>query len=82
MLMLRDLPQFLGSAWTIVGLVLITAGVALAFLARRLTRAIHNTNDVPDNDKLFNTLKVLGMVLVGVGFLLIAIYVVIYLASK
>lgn len=82
MFMLRSLSQFLAENLTIVGLIFITAGIAMAFLARRLTRAIHHTNEVAEDDRMYNILKILGVLLVGIGFALIAINIIVYIAGK
>lgn len=81
-LLARSLNQFLANPLCIIGLVFITAGVAMAFLARRVTRMAHHTNNVSDDDKLYVTLKIAGLVLVGIGFLLVAINIIIYIANR
>ena len=78
----RSLSQFLAEPVSIIGIIFITAGIALAFLSKRLTRAIHHTDDVANDDKMYNILKISGLILVGLGFFFIAINVIIYLASK
>ncbi len=78
----RTLEQFLSEGLVIVGIALIAVGVAVGFLARRITRAVRQNNNVDNHDKLFLTLKITGMILILVGFLCIGIEIIIYLASR
>ncbi len=78
----RTLEQFLSEGLVIVGIALIAVGVAVGFLARRITRAVRQNNNIDNHDKLFLTLKITGMILILVGFLCIGIEIIIYLASR
>ncbi len=78
----RTLEQFLSEGLVIISIALIAVGVAVGFLARRITRAVRQNNDVDNHDKLFLTLKIIGMVLILAGFLCIAIEVIIYLVNR
>ena len=78
----RTLEQFLSEGLVIVGIALIAVGVAVGFLARKITRAVRQNNNVDNHDKLFLTLKITGMILILVGFLCIGIEIIIYLASR
>lgn len=78
----RTLSQFLDHPLNIIGLIFITAGIAMAILAKRVTRVAHHVDDVAEDDKLYISLKVGGLILVGIGFLLVAINVIVYLGSR
>ncbi len=78
----RTLEQFLSESLVIIAIALIAVGVAVGFLARRITRAVRQTNNIDNHDKLFLTLKITGMVLILVGFLCIGIEVILYLVSR
>ncbi len=78
----RTLQQFLQEGLVIVGIALIAVGVAVGFLARRITRAVRQNNEVSSQDRLFLALKITGMVLVLAGFVCIGVEIVIYLATR
>lgn len=78
----RTLQQFLQEGLVIVGIALIAVGVAVGFLARRITRAVRQNNEVSSQDKLFLALKITGMVLVLAGFVCIGVEIIIYLATR
>ncbi len=79
----RTIWQFFSeSPIVIIGLALIAVGIALGFLARRVTRAIRQNNDVSTRDKIFLGLKIAGMVIVVIGFLCVAIELIIYFATR
>lgn len=78
----RTLEQFLSESLVIIAIALIAVGVAVGFLARRITRAVRQNNNIDNHDKLFLTLKITGMVLILVGFLCIGIEVILYLVSR
>ena len=50
-LICKTLMDFIERPMVIVGLSLIIVGVALAFLARRIARAVRHSNVVESNDK-------------------------------
>lgn len=78
----RTLSQFLDHPLSIIGIVLITAGIAMAVLSKRVTRVAHHIDDVTNDDKLYVALKVGGLILVGIGFLLVAINVIVYISNR
>lgn len=82
-LMGRTIWQFFSeSVVVIIGLALIALGVAIGFLSRRITRAVRHNNNVESNDKLFLTLKIVGMALVIAGFICVAVELIIYFATR
>lgn len=62
-----DLMTRLHQVNVIVGIVLAAVGIALALLARRITRAIKKGQEVTDDNKLFITFKAIGLILVIAG---------------
>ena len=73
----KTLEQFIDRPIVIIGLAFIALGVALAFLARRIARAVRHQNTIASNDKAFLVPKIMGLSIVVLGFLLIAIDVII-----
>lgn len=69
MLLFVDLMTRLNQVNVIVGIVLAVVGLALAFLAKRITRAFRHNEEVADNDKLYITIKAIGLVLVLGGLI-------------
>ena len=65
--------EFIQRPNVIIGIVLAVLGIALAILARRITRAIRKTKDVQNNDNVLIGFKVAGLVLILVGFILMII---------
>lgn len=78
----RTIEQFLAEPLVVVGLALIVIGVSLAFLARRITRAVRENNNISSKDKLFVTLKILAMLFVIAGFVCVGVEVVLYIATR
>ena len=73
--------DFIERPMVIVGLSLIIVGVALAFLARRIARAVRHSNVVESNDKAFLIPKITGLVMVIAGFVLIAVDMILFFAA-
>ena len=78
----RTIEQFLAEPLVVIGLALIVIGVSLAFLARRITRAVRENNNISSKDKLFVTLKILAMLFVIAGFVCVGVEVVLYIATR
>ncbi len=82
-LMGRTVMQFLSeSSLVIVGLALIALGIAIGFLSRRITRAVRHSNEISSKDKLFLTLKILGMVLIICGFVCVGVQLILYFVNR
>lgn len=73
MLMENQLVQALGQQEVIIGIVLATVGIALAILSKRIARAIRQTAQLEEDDKI-----VLGIRVVGLVFALVALVLVAY----
>ena len=54
----------------IIAIVLAVVGLTLAVLARRITRAIKNKNDIPNEDKTLIILKVIAFLFIIASALL------------
>lgn len=80
-LICKTLMDFIERPMVIVGLSLIIVGVALAFLARRIARAVRHSNVVESNDKAFLIPKITGLVMVIAGFVLIAVDMILFFAA-
>ena len=80
-LICKTLMDFIERPMVIVGLSLIIVGVALAFLARRIARAVRHSNVVESNDKAFLIPKITGLVIVIAGFVLIAVDMILFFAA-
>lgn len=78
----RTFEQFITEPAVIVGLALVACGIALGLLSRRITRAVRNTNEVSEKDRLFITLKVLSMFILIAGLMCIAVYIVLYIIHR
>lgn len=79
----RTFWQFISeSPVIIIGLALISLGIAIGFLSRRITRAVRNKNDVNSDDKLFLTLKIVGIALVIIGFICIMTSLIVYFVTR
>lgn len=54
---------------TLTSMALMIIGLALCFLAGRITRAVRKTSNVSSDDKLLLTLKVIGLVILLLGLI-------------
>ena len=64
-----DLLTRLNQVNVIIGIILAVVGLSVIFLAKRFTVAVRKTDDVDDNDKLYVTLKMIGLILVVAGMI-------------
>lgn len=75
----RTLAQFLNEPLALIALIIISVGVSLALLARRITRVARQKNNVSETDKVYITLKIIGLLMVVVGFVFITADVILYI---
>ena len=54
---------------TITSIILMMFGLALCFLATRITRAVRKSKNVSSDDKVLLTVKVIGIVLLLLGLI-------------
>ncbi len=81
-LLCRTLNQFLAEGLVIVGLAFIAIGIAVGFLARRITRSVRQSNEVNTNDRVFLSLKITGILFVLLGFVCIIVELVMYFINN
>lgn len=55
----------------IMGIVFAVVGIAFATLAKRIARIVRKKNDIPDDDKVMITLKVIGLVCLFIALLVL-----------
>lgn len=55
----------------IIAIIFAVVGVAVAVLAKRITRTIRNRDIIEDNDKLLITFKSVSLILIFVAFLIL-----------
>lgn len=77
----RTLMQFLSQPLVLTSLILISVGIAVALLSRRLTRVYRQKNEIKESDKIYVTLKIVGLLLVIAGFALITADIIMYIFS-
>lgn len=65
--------DMISNAGVITGIILTILGVVLAIISVRLTRAIRKADNYNPDDKLVIVFKVIGLVLVLVGFITMAV---------
>ncbi len=65
--------EFLLRYTVIFGAILAMFGVALILSAKRITMAVRKQDEINRNDKLFNTLRFVGICLVLAGMIVIAL---------
>lgn len=53
----------------ILGAIIITFGLVFIFLAKHITCAVRKTDQVDNNDKLLQGLRITGIVLFVIGFI-------------
>lgn len=78
----RTLAQFLNEPLALIALIIISVGVSLALLARRITRVARQKNDISETDKMYLTLKIIGLLMVVVGFVFITADIILYIFKR
>ncbi len=73
LLMFMDLDEWFANPMAVVGVVLAAVGLAMALIARRVTVAVRGTRDIKNDDKVFLSIKVFGLVVILVGLILVAL---------
>lgn len=73
MLMFMDLDEWFAKPEAVVGVVLAAVGLAMALIARRITVAVRGTKDIKNDDKVFLSIKVFGLIVILVGLILVAL---------
>ena len=81
-LMAVPFREFISQPLVIVGLLFLAFGISFAVLARRIARVERQTNDIPDDDRVYVGFKIVGIVLLVIGFALIAGYIISYIVTR
>lgn len=71
--LLASLMEWLENPLAIVGVVLAAVGLAMAFIAKRITKAVRHKSDIDSNDKVYVSLCLTGLILVIVALILVAV---------
>ena len=77
-----SLKQFISKPLIAIGLVLIIFGVVAVILAKRISRVARQSDEVSTNDKVYVTLKIIGLLLMLAGFICISVDIIIYIVNK
>ena len=77
-----SLIQFLHNPLIIVGLILLSFGIATCVLAKRITRVARQQNNIDPEDKMYSAFKIIGLLLILAGFICIAIDIVLYINAR
>lgn len=78
----KPLIEYLSDPLIIIGLILLAIGFATVILARRITRVARQSNEIENNDTIFVTIRVIGIIVLVVGFCLCGWFVIDYIISK
>ncbi len=73
LLMFMDLDEWFSNPMAVVGVALAAVGLAMALIARRVTVAVRGTKNIKNDDKVFLSIKVFGLVVILVGLVLVAL---------
>lgn len=68
-----NLLDFLENPNVLVAIILTVLGVALAVLAKRMTKTFKNIEKVSDDDALMLIFKIIGLILILVGLIIMVI---------
>ena len=74
--------EFLNQPLIIVGLILLAFGIAIAVLAKRITRVARQDDEVDPNDRVYTAFKVIGLLLITAGFVCISVDIILYIVNK
>ena len=77
-----SLAQFLGKPLILIGLIFLTIGLATVILARRIARVARHSNDISKSDRVYVTFKIIGLIMMLVGFILVSIDIIMYICDK
>lgn len=77
-----SLVQFLHKPLIIVGLILLSIGIATCVLAKRITRVARQQNEIDPEDRMYTAFKIIGLLLILAGFVCIAVDIVLYINAR
>ena len=58
----------------ILSIIFAAIGMAMILLAKRITKVVRKAETINDDDKLYNTLKIVGVCLILLAFALLTIW--------
>lgn len=74
--------EFLNQPLIIVGLILLAFGIAIAVLAKRITRVARQDDEVDPNDRVYTAFKIIGLLLITAGFVCVSVDIILYIVNK
>ncbi len=77
-----SIDQFLGQPLIAVGVILLIIGLVTIVLAKRITRVARQSNKISNSDKLYVTLKIVGLLVMLAGFICVSINIITYIVNK
>lgn len=69
-LLLNSLQDWFATPLGIVAMVVIAIGLAMVLLARNIARFVRKAKEVDNQDRIFITISILGVILMLVGLIL------------
>ena len=74
-----SLIQFLNKPLIIVGLILLSIGIATCVLAKRITRVARQQDEIDPEDRMYTAFKVIGLLLILAGFICVGVDIILYI---
>ena len=71
--LLADLADWFANPLAVLGVVLAAIGLATAFIAKRITKAVRHTDNIDTSDKLYVGICLFGLVMILVALVLVAV---------
>ena len=78
----KSLVEYLSDPLIIIGLVLLAIGFATVILAKRITRVARQSNEIESDDGIYITIRVIGIIVLVIGFCFCCWFVIVYILSK
>lgn len=72
-MLLESFAKVIGNPLYICAIILASLGLACALIAKKITKVVRKTEEVKPDDKLLLMLKLAGLGLILVGFVMLAI---------
>lgn len=72
-MLLEDFLSVLGDPIYVLAIIFASVGIACALLAKKITRLVRKTETVKPDDKVLLGMKIAGLALILVGFVLLMI---------
>lgn len=74
-----SLIQFLNKPLIIVGLILLSIGIATCVLAKRITRVARQQDEIDPEDRMYTAFKIIGLLLILAGFICVGVDIILYI---